>query len=272
MDPLDDPARAAEIRRTVAGKPALMRLYAEIYARFAACLARTPARGMALELGAGAGWGKRHVAGLVTSDVLPYPGVDLVLDATRLPFADASLRLICMLNVFHHIPDAAAFLGEAARCLVPGGRLLAVDQHLGPISTPILRWAHHEGFDPRAADWAFPSGGPLSSANGALAWIVFRRDRARLERDFPDLELVRYAPHTPLRYWLTGGLKRWCLLPGAAFGPATAVDRWLTALWPGLGSFVDVELVRRPGPGGQCGDGDDDGAGGADAAGPAGRA
>ena len=64
--------------------------------------------------------------------------------------------------------------------------------------------------------------------------------------EFPKLDLVRYEPHSPLRYWLSGGLKAWSLLPGVAFDAATAVDRALTRLHRNLGSFVTIELVRVP--------------------------
>jgi len=63
-------------------------------------------------------------------------------------------------------------------------------------STPILRFAHHEPFDPDAVEWACPSSGPLSGANGALARIVFERDRPRFERLFPSLRLVSIEPQT----------------------------------------------------------------------------
>lgn len=245
LDPLDAPERVHEVRRILAKKPALRAFYREVYGRFSACLARCPERGVVLELGSGAGFVRECIPDALTSDVVPYAGLDLVADGTRLPFRDGAVRLICMVNVFHHVPNPAAFLAEAQRCLMPGGRLFMVDQHVGPLSRPVLNYLHHEPFNPRAADWAFPSTGPLSGANGALAWIVFHRDRERLARDFPGLELVRYAPHSPLRYWLTGGLKDWSLLPGWAYGPATALDRTLSALWPALGSFTDVELVRR---------------------------
>jgi SAM-dependent methyltransferase len=180
----------------------------------------------------------------LTSDVLPYAGVDRVLDATRLPFADGELRAILMLNVLHHIADVEAFFGEAQRCLRRGGRVFLVDQNLGWISTPILRWLHHEPCDPQAREWAFASQGPLSGANGALAWIVFERDRARFEARFPQLAIASVRTHSPLRYFLAGGLKPWSLLPGAAFPLASALDRALTRLSPRLGSFLDVELVR----------------------------
>jgi SAM-dependent methyltransferase len=241
---LDDPGRIEELRSLVARKPALKRLYEETYAKYVACLKRCPPNGIALELGSGASFAKDHLPGLVTSDVISYAGVDRIVDATRMPFADASLRAIFMSNVFHHIPDVSAFLREAERCLLPGGRVLIVDQHVGLISRPILAHAHHEPFDPSATSWSFETTGPLSGANGALAWIVFSRDRRKFEREFPKLQIERYEPHTPLRYWLSGGLRSWSLLPEWAFASVTRVDQLLTRAAQDLGSFVDVELLR----------------------------
>ncbi len=240
----DDPAREAGLRALIAAKPALRRWYTDVYERFAARLAACPAGGTVLELGSGPGFIKDVIPEAVTSDVIPYPGVDLVADAAKLPFPDRTLRAVILLNVFHHLPDAAAFLREAQRCLAPGGRVLILDQHRGWISEPILRWAHHETYDPAARDWAFASVGPLSGANGALAWIVFERDRARLASVVPGLHLERHRPVYPLSYWLAGGLKSWSLLPGAAFGAARAVDGALAAVLPRLGSFVEIDLVR----------------------------
>ena len=245
---LDDPARTELVRRRIREKPALRMLYEEAYGRYVELLGRCPRQGVALELGAGLGFAKAHARQLVTTDVLPYPGLDVVADAVALPFASGRLRAILMLNVFHHLPDAAAFLREAERCLAPGGRVLIVDQHPGWISAPILRHLHHEPFDVQARTWSCPTAGPLSGANGALTWIVFRRDRRALAQVAPGLEVVSYRPHTPTRYWLAGGLQRWSLLPKRAFGIATRIDRALARTAPQLASFVDVELVRTAGP------------------------
>ena len=244
MQALDSHSRASEIRAIIKHKPSLKRLYQEIYEKYIDCLNRCPKSGFALELGSGAGFVKQMVPELITSDILPYEGVDQVVDATELPFEDQSISFIGMVNVFHHIPDTERFLQEAQRCLLPGGRLFIVDQHPGYISTPILRFIHHEPFDQRAASWRFESTGPLSGANGALAWIVFVRDRRKFHQSFPNLRLVRYRPHTPLRYWLSGGLNRWNLLPGPAFQFATGMDRILTRISSSLGSFVDIEVVK----------------------------
>jgi hypothetical protein len=123
-----------------------------------------------------------------------------------------------------------------------------VDQHPGWISTPILRYLHDEPFRPEAREWTFASTGPLSGANGALAWMVFQRDRSRFEARYPRLRLERYRPHTALRYWLSGGLRPWSLLPGWAFPLATRIDRLLGRISPEFGSFVDVEILKL-GPG-----------------------
>ena len=244
MDQIDSPARAAEIRATILGKPALKQLYEEIYAKYSDCLSRCPSEGFALELGSGAGFAKQLIPELVTSDLIPYDTVDRVIDGTHMDFPDQSLRAIFMLNVFHHIPDASAFLAEAVRCLKPGGRVLIIDQHPGLISKPILKHAHHEPFRPEAPEWAFDTTGPLSGANGALAWIVFKRDLGKFQEKFPGLRLEKYSPHTPFRYWLTGGLKNWSLLPRWAFRMATFIDRGLIQVSANMGSFVDIELVR----------------------------
>jgi SAM-dependent methyltransferase len=201
--------------------------------------------GLAVELGSGASFVKQVMPEVVTTDVIAYPDVDRVVDGTNMPFADGSVRALFLLNVLHHIPDVAAFLREAERVLKPGGRVLIADQYPGWIGGFVFKHLHHEPFDDGATEWRFPSKGPLSDANGALAWIVFERDRERFQREHARLELAAFVRHTPLRYWLAGGLKRWSLLPGPLFALATWLDRALIALSPRFASFVDIELVRR---------------------------
>jgi SAM-dependent methyltransferase len=244
MNELDDPGRYEEIRKRVRGKRVLELMYLEVYRKYAECLARCPGEGAVIEIGSGAGFAREMVPGLVTSDILQYPGIDIVFDARKMPFDDGTVRAILMYNVFHHIPDAGIFLAEAQRVLRPGGRVFILDEHRGYISAPVLRCLHHEPYDP-SAGWTFQSTGPLSGANGALSWIVFQRDRKEVLRRFPFLDILRYEPHTPLRYWLMGGLKEWSLLPVGLFSAASAVDNWLSKVVPNSGSFVDIEIVRR---------------------------
>ena len=245
MSSLDDPGRGPELARIIRQKKGLYLWYREIYQEYAAVLSRCPEDGLAIELGAGAGFAQQVIPELITADVLPYSTVDLVFDACRMPFADHSVRFFGMLNVVHHIPDVESFLAYGQRCLKPGGRVLIVDQYPGWFSHLILKYAHHEPYRPEATTWDFPSTGPLSGANGALAWIVFLRDRDLYKRRFPELQLESLKTHTPLRYWLGGGLKSWSLLSTWLWKPACAFDRLLVSLFPGSGSFMNIELVQR---------------------------
>lgn len=244
MDRLNDPARGTEIRSVLQRKYGLKSLYEEIYSRYKSSLGKSPPTGHAVELGSGAGFVKSVIPEILTTDILPYQGIDAAVDGTRMPFPDNSLRFVCMWNVLHHIPDAEALFHELDRCLVPGGRVLIQDQHLGWISRWILRYFHHEPFRPESKEWAFATDGPLSGANGALAWIIFQRDAATFRARFPNLRVHGYQPHTPLRFWLAGGLKSWSLIPPGAWSLVTALDRLLIRLSPQLGSFVEIELEK----------------------------
>jgi SAM-dependent methyltransferase len=228
---LDDPDRKTEIEHRIQSKAFLRKIYEDVYRRYAECLARCPAEGTAIELGSGAGFLRDVLPDVNTTDVLPYPGLDLVVDACALPYEDRSLRAILMFDVFHHIPDIRRFLHEAVRCLMPGGR--------------VFKYLHHEPFHPEAATWAFDTTGPLSGANGALAWIVFERDAGRFRAEFPLLQCARHDPHTPLAYWLSGGLKAWTLVPGWSYPLVKRMDRFLMRLSSRFASFVDIELVRQ---------------------------
>src|SRR5262249_50710262 len=47
--------------------------------------------------------------------------------AEHLPFADGSFDAAIFIWVLEHVPDPAAVMRDVARCLRPGGRLLAVE-------------------------------------------------------------------------------------------------------------------------------------------------
>lgn len=241
---LDSIEREEQLISLLKRKPALSAWYLERYFTYKNVLERTPSGGVILELGSGAGFAKEVIPDLLTSDFLPYKNVDRVIDATTLPFTDESLRAVFLLNVLHHTPDAETFFGELERCLKPQGRVLIIDQYPGIPARWIYRYLHHEPFHPEAQEWRFESSGPLSDANGALAWIVFERDRSVFEKKFRRLKIESIRTHSPLRYWLTGGLRPWCLLPKVAFPTASFLDSLLISVWHGFGSFVDVELCR----------------------------
>jgi SAM-dependent methyltransferase len=242
---LDDLSRIHALKKIIHEKPALQAIYKQYYQFFQHILNQCPPQGIALEIGSGAGFCKTIIPEIITSDYLAYEGIEKVIDATQLPYEKNSLKFIGMINVLHHIADAEKFFKEAERVLVPGGKIAIVDQHHGWLSRWILKYAHHEPYFPQATNWAFNTTGPLSGANGALAWIIFQRDHQKFQRQFPQLKMVRYEPHSPLQYWLSGGLKPWGFLPKWAFRFIQKIDKILILISKQFGSFVNIEVVKK---------------------------
>jgi len=116
-------------------------------------------RGGVLEVGCGTGhWlrllGERGIraAGLDASkNMLDYAraqatGATLAQGrAESLPWAGGAFDRLFCINAFHHFADKVAFLSEARRVLVPGGRMMTVglDPHTG-----LDRWYVYEYFEP----------------------------------------------------------------------------------------------------------------------------
>jgi SAM-dependent methyltransferase len=232
--------------RLIGEKAFLRKLYERYYAEFARA-DRGAKAGVRVEIGSGGGFLERIVPGLVRIDVRPGADVDVVASALALPFAARSVGAVFMLNVLHHLPDAAEFFAELERVLAPGGRVVMIEPYVSPVSGVVYRFAHHEPFDPKQAGWRIDGSGAMTAANDALPWIVFERDRKRFEAEFPCLEIVRIAPHTISLYALSGGLSYRSLAPGFLF-PAIAAAEDLLCRLPAaraLASMMTVEIRMR---------------------------
>lgn len=239
---LDDPATTALRRQIIASKPFLRAIYDEWYSMLAAAL--PPGEGDVLELGSGAGYCARFMPGLLTSEVFPCPGVQMVIHAAHLPFAPNSLRAIVMSNVLHHLPGVRAFFGEASRCLRDSGKILMIEPWVTPWSRFVYSHFHHEPFQPDAPEWSFPTSGPLSSANSALPWILFERDRTKFAMEFPQLIIDELRPFLPFRYLLSGGVALRSLMPGFTHMAWAGLERALHSQMPRLGMFAFISLRK----------------------------
>lgn len=242
---LDEAALSMLHSQIIRQKPFLRRIYLDFYAELADAIAYSDDK-IVLELGSGGGFLKEVLPSVITSDVLNVPTVDKVFSACAMPFEDASLDAIVMVDVLHHIPDARAFFREATRCLKIGGRIAMIEPANTCWGRFIYTHFHHETFDPKAG-WSFKSIGPLTTANGALPWIIFHRDRQQFQTEFPQLTILKNRCHTPIRYLLSGGLTLRQLLPGWTYPVIKAIEFILSPLNLMLGMFETIVLEKTAG-------------------------
>jgi SAM-dependent methyltransferase len=240
---IDDPATTALRRQIISSKPFLKAIYDEWYASLAAEIPEGPES--VLELGSGAGFGEEYISGLITSEVFHCPTVQMAVDAQQMPFRDQSLRAIVFTDVLHHLPNVREFFSEASRCLKPGGKILMIEPWTTGWSKFVYKHLHHEPFRPEAAEWSFPTTGPLSGANGALPWIVFVRDRERFESEFPALVIERISPFLPFRYLMSGGVSMRSIMPGFTHGFWVRFERTLQPQMSRLAMFAFIAVRRR---------------------------
>jgi SAM-dependent methyltransferase len=241
---LDDPRTTELRRRIIRENKFLFKIYQEWYRALATEL--EPAGGLYLELGSGAGFLRECVPHLITSEILPVPGLDVVLDGHQLPFASQSLSGIAMIDVLHHLPQVRCFLSEAARTVRSGGTTVMIEPWVSLWSRWVYRHLHHEPFQPDAECWEFPASGPLSGANSALPWMVFRRDRVQFDAEFPEWQIACVRPFMPFRYLVSGGVSQRALMPSWTFGFWALLENML---WPWMSSwamFALIVLRRRP--------------------------
>src|SRR5262249_32889389 len=118
-----------------------------------------------------------------------------------------------------------------------------IEPYVSRFSRLVYRYIHHEPFDPGAPDWRLPSG-RLSGGNDALPWIVFVRDRARFERDYPQLRIEALRPHSPFSHLLSGGVTTRPLVPLGLVLRLAKVDGSMSRAMPRLAMFFTVPLRR----------------------------
>jgi SAM-dependent methyltransferase len=202
--------------------------------------------GLRIELGAGVAPIAGTFPDVLATDVVPGPGLDAVLDAQDLDLSDGSVRALYGQNCFHHFPDPLRFLKEVERVVAPGGGVLLIEPYYGPVaSLAFKRMFASEDFDKGMPGWTTNATGPMYGANQALSYIVFDRDRARFERELPNLELVETFPLSSyLRYLLSGGLNFRQLVPSFT-EPVLRRLEWMLTPARGALALHHVIVLRR---------------------------
>ncbi|MFA6185805.1 MAG: class I SAM-dependent methyltransferase [Phycisphaerae bacterium] len=240
---LDMPETTIRHCQIIQQKRFLKNIYVDFYSRFKKAFGN-PENKRLVELGSGGGFIKEIIPNAITSDVIKVPGVDMSFSAEQMPFENGSVDAFFMFDVLHHIPNPRLFFREACRCLRPGGKIVMIEPANTLWGRFIYKNFHHEAFDEKAG-WQMESTGPLSSANGAVPWIIFNRDRKIFENEFPELQILKISFHTPLRYLISGGLTLRQLLPGCCYGLVAGLEWLLSPANNILGMFQTIEIEKR---------------------------
>jgi len=231
-------------RRIWDEKPVLREIYEDLYRR----IARRLAPGKTLEIGGGCGNLKDYAPDVIASDILPAGWLDVVADAQRIPFADGSLANIVLFDVLHHIERPRMFLAEAVRVLRPGGRIVMVEPGITPVSWLFFKLLHHEPVvmdaDPLVSGDPDPNRDPYLS-NQAIPTLLLGSWRERMLAAFPELVVAEYHHVSLFAYPLSGGFKRWCLVPRVLIRPLLALERRLEPLLGPLCAFRMLAVIEK---------------------------
>ena len=226
-------------------RPLLRALYRDWYRRVEAELAAVA--GPSVELGSGIGSFKEHNPAVVATDAVASPWAEEVVDAQDLPYDNASVANLVLIDVLHHLPRPARFLDEARRVLRPGGRVVLVEPYCSPLSLALYRRFHHERTDPSVdpfGEGALSSEAPFD-ANQALATLLFWRQLGRFQDRYPQLAVRTRERFGLLAYPLSGGFTKPPLAP-ARLGPALLwVERRLAFAAPLMAFRCLVTLERQ---------------------------
>lgn len=227
-------------------RPLLRSLYRRWFRQVASEL--SPAAGPTIELGAGIGKFKEVVPQAIATDVEETPWADEVVDAEALPYEDASVANLVLVDVLHHLPRPARFFDEARRVLLPGGRVVVVDPYCSPVAAWAYRRFHHERTDLAAPPFEHDPvvGASPMASNQARATLVFFRSAREFERRWPELAIVERRRFSLLAYPLSGGFSRRQLVPTAVGSAIAAAERLLAPLAPILAFRCLVVLERVP--------------------------
>jgi SAM-dependent methyltransferase len=180
--------------------------------------------GRILDIGSGTAHIKEFRPDIISTDILAFPGIDVVADAHRLPFPNEFFSGVVMLDVLHHLERPIDFLTEVSRVLGPGGCLAMIEPAMTPLARRFYEHFHEEPVDMKADPFApvaiDPDRDPFD-ANQAIPTILFatRGARAEVEKAVPALRVRSVDWLSLLAYPMSGGFQNWSLLPASLVRP-----------------------------------------------------
>lgn len=239
MELIDDPNTIDTHRNIIQKNVLLNSIYYNFYKIFKKNISKEPI----VELGSGAGFIKKVIPEVITTDVIQNNKIDRVEFAEKLSFKKGSVGTFLLMNVLHHIKNPVKAFNEFERCLKNGGKIIMIEPSSSSWARIIYRNLHHENFDDKAG-WKIKGRGRLSDANIALPYIIFERDRKKFEKRYSTLKIVSINYHSPLSYLLSGGLSRPQLFSWLKYSYIQKIENFLTRLFPQFSMFMTVVIEK----------------------------
>lgn len=207
-------ARVVKTDEFILGDKYLAEIYQHLYGRLGDMVKGRHDRGAIIEIGSGPGLVKFYIKGVITTDIDRVVSPDLCVDAAYLPFPDGSVAGILMKDSLHHLPDVESFLDEAQRVLIDEGVIAIIDPYWGFLARFVYKYIHQEKYDSSCPTWSFDSSSPWDS-NQALSFLILRRDRGKLDQQWPNFEVEEHCPLLGPSFLLSGGVSRRTFVPGS---------------------------------------------------------
>src|SRR6202022_2644093 len=197
-------------------KDTLRQLYRDFHRR----LLDNCSEGRVLDIGSGTAHIKEFRPDILSTDILWFPGIDVVSDAHSLPFPNGFFSGVVMLDVLHHLERPIDFLQEASRVLKTGGRLAMIEPAMTTLARRFYDRFHEEPVDMEADPFApvtiDPNRDPFD-ANQAIPSLLFATPAARkhVAEVIPSLRVRSVDWLSLFAYPLSGGFQSWSLMPAA---------------------------------------------------------
>lgn len=224
-----------------------------LYRDFQRRLLASCPEGRILDIGGGTAHIKELRPDVVSTDILLFPGIDVVADAHRLPFQDGYFSGIIMLDVLHHLERPIEFLNEAARLLKPGGCLAMIEPAMTALARGFYTHFHEEPVEMDADAFATvvinPDRDPFD-ANQAIPTLLFAADAAcrRVEKLVPSLRVRSRDWLSLFAYPMSGGFQNWSLMPAALVPLTLALEDRVPAIVRRKIAFRMMVVLERVGP------------------------
>jgi len=248
---LNDEERFKEHKKNLNEKKMLKSCYSDFYIKMLNTekefKKKTSNNNLRIELGSGVGFIKDYDKTIITSDVIYNEFTDKIIDANQIPYGRNQIDSIFGIFCFHHFKDPFNFLKDLEVKLKSGGVCILIEPYYGVLAKVIYKSIHKsEYFDQNEPfDFKIENKTAMEQANQALSYIYFVKNREKLQKFFPNLEIV----HTSifgnyLRFILSGGLNFRKILPDFLIGFIKIIEKFLSPLKKILGVHYMIVIKK----------------------------